>query len=427
MTVRNRLGGADGHPLARPRGRHRQRRQRRDARSRRVPTFDYAFTVRNRAGLYWYHPHPHGATAAQLYRGLFGLLVVEDDEDLALRRALQLIPGETEIPLVLHDRRRDAPNRYAPTAGDLVHGWYGDESLVNFTRATVPRRRFGTLSFPRSQRVRTLASTASVCSSERGNALPFLLIGTDGGLLESPQRVDEVFVAPAERVDILVDFSGMPIGSFALLESRAFDPMHGELAAAPSDGTAADAPHVHVHPAGDCAVAVSSTSDGRRTRCCNSAVRRRVRPRNARCRSVCRRRPRWPQRPATIGRCASASPKGRWRINDRVYDMTATPIVVAKTRSKRGSSATTTPACRTRCTCTASSFACSTAKRVPISSPRSSPTTNGRAGDGSRLEGHRAGLARRVGAASSSIFAIRSPASRSTCSIATTWSTRTAA
>jgi blue copper oxidase len=64
-------------------------------------TFEYAFTVRNRAGLYWYHPHPHGATASQIYRGLFGLFAVEDDEELALRRNLALVPGETELPLMM--------------------------------------------------------------------------------------------------------------------------------------------------------------------------------------------------------------------------------------------------------------------------------------------------------------------------------------
>ena len=48
-------------------------------------TYDYDFEVRNRAGLYWYHPHPHGRTAAQTYRGLYGLLIVEDDDERALR------------------------------------------------------------------------------------------------------------------------------------------------------------------------------------------------------------------------------------------------------------------------------------------------------------------------------------------------------
>src|SRR5262249_2257146 len=34
----------------------------------------YDFVVRARSGLYWYHPHPHGLTAGQTYRGLFGMI-----------------------------------------------------------------------------------------------------------------------------------------------------------------------------------------------------------------------------------------------------------------------------------------------------------------------------------------------------------------
>jgi len=57
-------------------------------------SFDYAFTVRNRASLYWYHPHPHGRTAAQTCRGLFGLIAVEDDDEVKLRAAL----SECDLP-----------------------------------------------------------------------------------------------------------------------------------------------------------------------------------------------------------------------------------------------------------------------------------------------------------------------------------------
>ena len=41
----------------------------------------YDFEVTNRAGTYWYHPHPHMRTAAQVYQGLAGLMLVTDDEE----------------------------------------------------------------------------------------------------------------------------------------------------------------------------------------------------------------------------------------------------------------------------------------------------------------------------------------------------------
>jgi FtsP/CotA-like multicopper oxidase with cupredoxin domain len=58
---------------------------------------------------------------------------IEDDDEDALRDALALVPGESEIPLVLHERRRAGGGRYAPGTDELIRGWYGDEALVNFT------------------------------------------------------------------------------------------------------------------------------------------------------------------------------------------------------------------------------------------------------------------------------------------------------
>ena len=67
--------------------------------------YAYDFEVRDRGGMYWYHPHPHGRTAAQTYRGLYGVILVEDDDERVLRAALDLTPGRTDIPLVVQDRR----------------------------------------------------------------------------------------------------------------------------------------------------------------------------------------------------------------------------------------------------------------------------------------------------------------------------------
>jgi len=63
--------------------------------------YDYDFEIGNRSAMYWYHPHPHGRSAGQTYRGLFGIILVEDEAERSLRAALDLIPGQTEIPLVV--------------------------------------------------------------------------------------------------------------------------------------------------------------------------------------------------------------------------------------------------------------------------------------------------------------------------------------
>jgi blue copper oxidase len=70
-------------------------------------TFDYDFTVQNRAGMYWFHPHPHQLTGQQAYFGLAGLFIVSDEEE----SALGLPSGEYDLPLVIQDRLFDATNR----------------------------------------------------------------------------------------------------------------------------------------------------------------------------------------------------------------------------------------------------------------------------------------------------------------------------
>jgi FtsP/CotA-like multicopper oxidase with cupredoxin domain len=67
-------------------------------------SYDYEFSVLNRAGTYWYHPHPHGRTGPQTYYGLAGLLIVSDEEE----RALNLPAGKYDLSLVIQDRSFDA-------------------------------------------------------------------------------------------------------------------------------------------------------------------------------------------------------------------------------------------------------------------------------------------------------------------------------
>jgi suppressor of ftsI/bilirubin oxidase len=290
-------------------------------------SFDYAFDVRNRAGLYWYHPHPHGATAAQTYRGLFGLIAVEDDDEIKLRAALSLVPGETEIPLVLHDRRANPPHRYSPSTEDLLLGWYGDEVLVNFTPrpyldVTGRRYRFRVLNAGNARNFRL------AFRRDDGAPMPFLLLGTDGGLLERAQRCTEVFLSPAERIDVLVDFAGIAAGGFVLLESLAFDPMHA-LPARPAEPGAAPAGETHDKRAPAGPVGESPhVADGAPLQLLQFRIRARgtagpAPP--AQLSAPMAPLPATDERPLRLGFA-----KGRWRINDRVYDVTAVPIVVAR-------------------------------------------------------------------------------------------------
>lgn len=192
--------------------------------------YDYRFTVQNRGGAYWFHPHPHGLSGKQTYLGLAGFMIVEDDDELRLRESLDLTLGVTDIPLVIQDKLFSDSGGlvYASTDMERFMGFMGDTVVVNRTvnpsldvDSRVYRLRVLNASTARSYRLQLM----------KGNApLPFQVIGTDGGLLAQPARVSEVFVSPAERVDLIVDLRGLAVGDVVFLSSGAFDPMHNEAA-----------------------------------------------------------------------------------------------------------------------------------------------------------------------------------------------------
>lgn len=190
--------------------------------------YDYEFPVANRAGTYWYHPHPYPFTSKQAQLGLAGFILVEDDEELALQKALDLKLGVTDIPLVIQDKKFDGQGRlvYAPNEEEEVNGYLGDMVLANLT----PRPYFNAAT--RLYRFRILngsnARIYRVAFAQGGGALEYVVIGTDGGLLDRPYAVKEAYVAPGERLDVLLDLRSAAVGDTIMLRSLAFDPMHAE-------------------------------------------------------------------------------------------------------------------------------------------------------------------------------------------------------
>ena len=292
--------------------------------------FAYDFTVRARAGLYWYHPHPHGLAAGQTYRGLFGLIAVDDNEERALRVALDVAWGSTDIALVLQDRR-PGPS-YAPEAGDLHHGFIGTIATVNGgsdVRLPVATRpyRFRILNASNARTYLLGFADAS------GRPIPFTLLGVDGGLLASPLACEQCFLSSAERIDVLLDLNQAGLGDAIVLETRAFDPMHFDAPAAPG-AAAAEHVHSHVHAADGQSAATAGDAcppwpEGAPRRLLTLEVRERVRWRG-----------RVPQRLSSLGAPDTTGAgerafrmsfaKGSWRINDRVFAMNETPIEVPR-------------------------------------------------------------------------------------------------
>lgn len=190
--------------------------------------YEYAFKLRDRASMYFYHPHAHGYIPGQVYHGLASVLFIEDEEEAALRRSLDLKLGETEIPLVLQDRNFDVQGRlmFKVSREEMFQGFVGERLLVNFTeRPFIAAAR-------RIYRFRILngsnARTYRLAFLQGGRAQGCYLIGTDGGLLAAPQRIEQCFISPGQRLDLLLDLRDVNDGRAVTLATLGFDPMHAE-------------------------------------------------------------------------------------------------------------------------------------------------------------------------------------------------------
>jgi blue copper oxidase len=159
-------------------------------------SYTYDFAVDQRAGLSFYHPHPHLHTASQVYKGMAGAFVVRDAEE----DALGLPSGAHEVPLVLRDASYDSAGNL--TYNGTASGFEGKFPLVNGTVDPYLDADAG------HYRLRIVnGATARIFRLQLSTGAPFTLIGNDGGLL--PRAVPQTWmdVSPGERVDVLVDLS----------------------------------------------------------------------------------------------------------------------------------------------------------------------------------------------------------------------------
>jgi FtsP/CotA-like multicopper oxidase with cupredoxin domain len=195
----------------------------------------YEFTVDNRAGTYWFHPHPHGRTGFQVYHGLAGFLLVGDEEEDAAR----LPSGEHDLPLIIQDRTFDPLNRLVYLGRgmmDRMMGFLGERVLVNGSPD------FGHRVERTAYRLRLLnGSNSTLYRLSLSSGEPFVLIGTDGGLLERPVVRRHLTLAIGERADAWLDFSARQPGDEVHLIAESFSPSlnvvtHLQSGAAPTRG-----------------------------------------------------------------------------------------------------------------------------------------------------------------------------------------------
>jgi len=185
-------------------------------------SYTYDFPVLNRAGTYWFHPHPDGLAGPQVYYGLAGLFLVSDDEE----EAAGLPTGPYDVPLVIQDRTFDRTNQLVYQTGDMMMdrtmGFLGDRILVNGQ----PDYSLGMATRP--YRLRLLnGSNSRIYKLAWSDGTPLTVIGTDGGLLAAPVSRDYVTLAPGERVDLWADFSSRSVGTTLKLLSLGFSGVEG--------------------------------------------------------------------------------------------------------------------------------------------------------------------------------------------------------
>jgi FtsP/CotA-like multicopper oxidase with cupredoxin domain len=174
---------------------------------------DYIYP-NDRAATIWYHDHVIDKTARNVYMGLAGMYIVDDQYE----RDLPLPKGDYDIPLILQDRR------FAPD-GTLIfndrnqRSVYGDVSVVNgvpWPRMDVANRKY---------RFRALNASVSrsyqLALSRKADALTpgdvLTVIGTDAGLMSQPVNLTSPYnllrIGIAERYEFIIDFSQYPVGT----------------------------------------------------------------------------------------------------------------------------------------------------------------------------------------------------------------------
>jgi FtsP/CotA-like multicopper oxidase with cupredoxin domain len=198
------------------------------------------------AATLWYHDHTLGMTRANVYAGPAGFYVLRGGpNDLPSG----VLPGPApalgdpsgtryyEIPLAIQDRSFNADGSlFYPGSREFFDGFsgpyipdsdispiwnpevFGNTMVVNgrtWPQLQVePRRyRFRLLNGCNGRFLMLAMTTGDPATRPGVAALPFWQIGADGGFLPAPVPSPRLLMAPAERADVIVDFTGLPVGT----------------------------------------------------------------------------------------------------------------------------------------------------------------------------------------------------------------------
>ncbi|MET4560017.1 spore coat protein A [Lysinibacillus parviboronicapiens] len=155
----------------------------------------------------WYHDHAMALTRLNVYAGLAGFYLLRD----TLEERSNLPCGDYEFPLLIQDKTfnqdgslfyPDAPTFPVPVDPSITPGFVGNTIVVN--GKVWPYLNVE----PRKYRFRLLNG-----ANRRGfvislsNEQSMIQLGTDGGFLTAPREIQFVELLPAERTDVVIDFT----------------------------------------------------------------------------------------------------------------------------------------------------------------------------------------------------------------------------
>ena len=190
----------------------------------------YVYPNDQQAATLWYHDHSLGITRLNVYTGLAGYYLIRD----AVEDKLNLPKGDYEIPLLIQDRLFNPDGSLLYPVIDLtgetnplvpkvwIPEFFGDTILVNgkvwpYLEVEPRKYRFRMLNGSNARFYHMTLNECTDSGISLGRPGPaFHQIGTDGGLLPAPVQLTDFLLAPAERNDIIIDFSGLAGKSFVL-------------------------------------------------------------------------------------------------------------------------------------------------------------------------------------------------------------------
>jgi spore coat protein A len=197
------------------------------------------------AALMWYHDHTMGSTRFKPYLGLAAAYLILDDVDNgetitvtgpdrdrrgSLVKHAQKVPagyGQYHLPLVIQDKQfNDDGTLFYPTVGATHPKWvpefFGDTPVINgkaYPKLDAEPRRYRLRLLNGSQ-----ARFYNLHFNDGVKNLAFYVIGSEGGLLPAPAKKTSLLIAPGERFDVIVDFTGIPLGSTVMMTNDANAP-----------------------------------------------------------------------------------------------------------------------------------------------------------------------------------------------------------